>query len=161
VFGSGVGVAGLGITLQNRGKGFVLDPDHPNRLAPGKRPYHTIIPAMIARDGAFRGCLGVVGGFMQPQGQMQILRHLLDHGLGLGEALAAPRLRVLCDRVVGAEAHCEPALLEELRLRGHRITALSPLDAGGAQIIIRDGDELHGASEPRTDGCVLAGAPTV
>jgi gamma-glutamyltranspeptidase / glutathione hydrolase len=153
-FGSGVGVPGLGITLQNRGAGFVLDPRHPNRLAPGKRPYHTIIPAMLAREGAFHGCLGVVGGFMQPQGQMQVLRHVLDDGLGLEEALAAPRLRFLGGRAVGAEPGYDPALLDGLRARGHEIRPLASADAGGAQAILRDGDRLVGASDPRKDGRV-------
>jgi len=159
-FGSGVGVPGLGITLQNRAAGFVLDPRHPNRLAPGKRPYHTIIPAMVARDGAFDGCLGVVGGFMQPQGQMQVLRHMLDDGRGVGEALAAPRLRFLGGRAVGAEAGCDPALLAGLRARGHELGPLSPAHAGGAQAIFRDGDRLTGASDPRRDGCVGVAPPS-
>jgi gamma-glutamyltranspeptidase/glutathione hydrolase len=154
-FGSGIGVPGLGITLQNRGKGFLLDPEHPNRLAPGKRPYHTIIPAMVGRDGCFHGCVGVVGGFMQPQGQMQILRHLLDHGLGVGAAVAAPRVRFLDRHAVGAEDGFDPEVLDALRARGHEVRPLSNFGAGGAQAILSDGDELHGASDPRKDGCVL------
>ena len=155
-FGSGVGVPGLGITLQNRGRGFVLDEGHPNRLAPGKRPYHTIIPAMLATGGAFRGCLGVVGGFMQPQGQMQILRHLLDHGQPLDAALAQPRVRFLDGRAIGVEPGFDPAVVEQLRARGHETSPLSTYEAGGAQAILREGDELHGASDPRKDGCALA-----
>ena len=155
-FGSGVGVPGLGITLQNRGKGFVLDPEHPNRLAPRKRPYHTIIPAMLARRGAFAGCLGVVGGFMQPQGQMQILRHVVDHGLGIGAALAEPRARFLDGRAVGVEPGFDPAVADGLRARGHELQPLSNFGAGGAQAIVRLGDDLHGASDPRKDGCVLS-----
>jgi gamma-glutamyltranspeptidase/glutathione hydrolase len=154
-FGSGVGVPGLGITLQNRGKGFVLDPEHPNRLAPGKRPYHTIIPGMLGLGSQFYGCVGVVGGFMQPQGQMQILRHLLDHGLGIGEALAAPRVRFLDGRSIGAEPGFDAEVLDGLRARGHEVRELSNFGAGGAQAILRDGDELHGASDPRKDGSVL------
>jgi gamma-glutamyltranspeptidase/glutathione hydrolase len=152
-FGSGIGVPGLGITLQNRGKGFVLDDGHPNRMAPGKRPYHTIIPAMIGAEGAFAGCLGVVGGFMQPQGQMQILRQLFDHDQSIGAALAAPRLRFLGGREIGAEPTVDPTLLRELRDRGHEIRSLSNFGAGGAQAVLRDGDALVGASDPRKDGC--------
>ncbi|HEY6758121.1 MAG TPA: gamma-glutamyltransferase family protein [Baekduia sp.] len=155
-FGSGLGVNGLGITLQNRGKGFVLDPGHPNRLAPGKRPYHTIIPGMLGRGGAFAGCLGVVGGFMQPQGQMQILRHLVDHDMSVGEALAAPRARFLDGRSVGVEPAFDEQVADGLRARGHEIGPLSNFGAGGAQAILRVGAELHGASDPRKDGCVLA-----
>lgn len=156
-FGSGVGVPGLGITLQNRGKGFVLDDGHPNRLAPGKRPYHTIIPAMLVRDGAFAGCLGVVGGFMQPQGQMQILRALLDRGRSVGGALAAPRLRFLDGRAIGAEPGYDAEVLDGLRARGHEIRELSRFGAGGAQAVLVDGDDLCGASDPRKDGRALAG----
>jgi gamma-glutamyltranspeptidase/glutathione hydrolase len=159
-FGSGIGVPGLGITLQNRGKGFVLDDGHPNQLAPGKRPYHTIIPSMLARGGSFGGCLGVVGGFMQPQGQMQILRHLLDHGMSVGEALAAPRARFLDRRSVGVEPGFDPDLIAALQARGHEISTLGSFGAGGAQAILRDGDELVGASDPRKDGCVRAATTT-
>jgi gamma-glutamyltranspeptidase/glutathione hydrolase len=151
-FGSGIGVPGLGITLQNRGKGFVLDDGHPNRLEPGKRPYHTIVPAMLARDGSFAGCLGVVGGFMQPQGQMQIVRHLVDHDLDIAGAVAHPRIRYLDGCDIGAEPGYDPAVLDELRRRGHRVRELSNFGAGGAQAIVRDGDRLHAASDPRKDG---------
>lgn len=155
-FGSGVGVPGLGITLQNRGKGFVLTDGHPNQLAPGKRPYHTIIPAMLATGGRFSGCLGVVGGFMQPQGQMQIIRHLIDHEMTLGEALAAPRLRFLDGVSIGAEPGYDAKLLEQLRARGHEISELSNFGAGGAQAILLENGQLNGASDPRKDGCVLS-----
>lgn len=156
-FGSGVGVPGLGITLQNRGAGFVLDEGHPNRLAPGKRPFHTIIPAMLASQGDFLGCLGVVGDFMQPQGQMQILRHLLDHDLALGAALGAPRARFLDHRAIGLEAGYSSEIRTELQRRGHTIRDLDSSLAGGAQAILRDGSELRGASDPRKDGCALTG----
>jgi gamma-glutamyltranspeptidase/glutathione hydrolase len=159
-FGSGIGVPGLGITLQNRGKGFVLERGHPNQLAPGKRPYHTIIPALLGRDGSFAGCLGVVGGFMQPQGQMQILRHLLDHDMSATEALKAPRVRFLDGRSVGAEPGFDEAVLAELGRRGHEVSTLASFGAGGAQLILRDGDNLDGASDPRKDGCVLAASNT-
>jgi gamma-glutamyltranspeptidase/glutathione hydrolase len=155
-FGSGVGVPGLGITLQNRGKGFLLDPEHPNRLAPGKRPYHTIIPAMLGRGDGFHACLGVVGGFMQPQGQMQILRHVLDHGLGIGAAVAAPRARFLDRHAIGVEGGFDTQVLDDLRARGHEVRPLSNFGAGGAQAIFSDRDVLHGASDPRKDGCVLS-----
>jgi gamma-glutamyltranspeptidase/glutathione hydrolase len=155
-FGSGIGVPRLGITLQNRGKGFVLQEGHPNQLAPGKRPYHTIIPSMLARGGSFLGCLGVVGGFMQPQGQMQILRHLLDHGMSVFEALAAPRVRFLDGREIGAEPGFDEALARELARRGHEVSTLGRFGAGGAQAILRAGDDLVAASDPRKDGCVRA-----
>lgn len=152
-FGAGIGVSGLGITLQNRGKGFVLDEGHPNQLAPGKRPYHTIIPGMLGRDGGFYGCIGCVGGFMQPQGQMQIVRHLIDHGMDIGAALAAPRLRFLDGLEIGAEPAFVAATIAGLESRGHRVRPLSNFGAGGAQAILREGDRLSGASDPRKDGC--------
>jgi gamma-glutamyltranspeptidase / glutathione hydrolase len=154
-FGSGVGVAGAGFCLQNRGAGFALDETHPNRPAPGKRPYHTIIPAMLGRDGAFYGCLGVVGGYMQPQGQMQILRHLLDHEMDIGAAMAAPRVRYLDGLRVGVEPGYDPEVAAELARRGHEVSELPPYSAGGGQAILRVGDELSGASDHRKDGRVL------
>jgi gamma-glutamyltranspeptidase/glutathione hydrolase len=156
-FGSGIAVPGTGILLQNRGSGFVLDAGHPNRAAPGKRPYHTIIPAMLARDDAFAGCLGVVGGFMQPQGQMQVLRHLLDHGMGIQDAIDAPRVRFIAEREIRVEPHYDPAVAEELERRGHVVRELDRFSAGGAQAIVLDGDRLAGGSDPRKDGCAIGG----
>jgi gamma-glutamyltranspeptidase/glutathione hydrolase len=153
-FGAGVGVPGAGIVLQNRGAGFVLDDAHPNRPAPRKRPYHTIIPAMLGRDGAFFGCLGVVGGYMQPQGQMQILRHLLDGDLDLGAAVAAPRVRFIDGLTVGVEDGFDEQVVAGLRRRGHEVGKLPRFGAGGAQAIVRVGDDLTGASDPRKDGRV-------
>jgi gamma-glutamyltranspeptidase/glutathione hydrolase len=110
---------------------------------------------MLGRADAFWGCLGVVGGFMQPQGQMQILRHLLDHGMGLQDALDAPRARVLGDRRIGVEPGYDEGVVQELRRRGHEVGPLDRFSAGGAQAIeLRDG-VLHGASDPRKDGCAL------
>jgi gamma-glutamyltranspeptidase / glutathione hydrolase len=154
-FGSGVGVAGAGICLQNRGAAFVLDEAHPNRPEPGKRPYHTIIPSMLGRGGGFFGCLGVVGGYMQPQGQMQILRHLLDHGMDLGAAMAAPRARYLSGLRIGVEPGFDPGVVADLARRGHEVSELPPFSAGGGQAILRVGDELTGASDHRKDGRVL------
>jgi gamma-glutamyltranspeptidase/glutathione hydrolase len=92
---------------------------------------------------------------MQPQGQMQILRHVLDHRLGIGEALAAPRVRFLDGRAIGVERGFDPGVLDGLRTRGHDVRPLSNFGAGGAQAILRDADELHGASDPRKDGRVV------
>ncbi|MEA2291978.1 MAG: gamma-glutamyltranspeptidase / glutathione hydrolase [Solirubrobacteraceae bacterium] len=154
-FGSGIVASGTGILLQNRGANFTLDETHPNRPAPGKRPYHTIIPAMLGRDGAFAGCLGVVGGFMQPQGQVQIMRNLLDRGLTPQAALDAPRWRLRDGLRVDLEDGFPPEVEEGLALRGHEIGRLAPKDAGGAQLILRDGDGYTGASERRQEGCAL------
>ncbi|MGE2832620.1 gamma-glutamyltransferase family protein [Mycobacterium sp. SMC-4] len=153
-FGSGVCVPGMGVLLHNRGNGFTLHDDHPNRPEPGKRPYHTIIPAMLGDDTGFRGCLGVVGGFMQPQGQVQVLRNVLDRGMSAQQAVDAPRLRVLGGRTVGLEAGFDDASASDLVRRGHRITALPKSECGGAQMIMRTGDELDGGSDRREDGHV-------
>ncbi|MGV0850429.1 gamma-glutamyltransferase family protein [Mycolicibacterium phlei] len=156
-FGSGVAVPGTGMLLQNRGSNFSLVPGHPNQVDGGKRPYHTIIPAMLGRNGTLLGCLGVVGGFMQPQGQMQIIRRLVDDGMGLQEALDAPRVRYLSGRRIAVEDHYEAALHEELVRRGHEVGRLERFSAGGAQaVLVADDGGLVGASDPRKDGCAMA-----
>jgi gamma-glutamyltranspeptidase/glutathione hydrolase len=156
-FGSGIAVPGTGMLLHNRGAGFVLQDGHPNAPAPGKRPYHTIIPAMLGREGTFLACLGVVGGFMQPQGQMQIVRHLLDHGMDVEAAVAAPRARYRGGVRVDVEPGYDEALARELARRGHEIGALDPMEAGGAQAILAVGGAHAGASDPRKGGCALSG----
>jgi gamma-glutamyltranspeptidase/glutathione hydrolase len=84
---------------------------------------------------------------------MQIVRHLVDHDLDIAGAVAHPRIRYLDGRDIGAEPGCDPAVVDELRRRGHRVRELSNFGAGGAQAIVRDGDRLHAASDPRKDGC--------
>lgn len=152
-FGSGIVVDG--ITLQNRAAGFILDDHHRNRPAPGKRPYHTIMPAMIGDGGGFRGCLGVVGGFMQPQGQMQIVRNLIDRGLDPQGAVAAPRWRMSEGRRVSFEPSFDREVVEALAAKGHEIAELGRFEAGGAQMIWQsDNGILSGGTDPRKDGRV-------
>lgn len=151
-FGSGVGAEGTGMVLQNRGAGFVLEDGHPNRPEPGKRPYHTILPAMLGRDGKPWGALGVVGGFMQPQGQVQVLRGILDRGLDPQSAVARPRFRVVGGRRVAFEKEFDPKIVAELRGRGHEPEPLSTFEAGGAQIVLRAEGGFVGGSDPRKDG---------
>lgn len=151
-FGSGIAVPGTGIVMQNRGANFVLDPDHPNCVAPGKRPYHTIIPALLGRNDVFYGCLGVVGGFMQPQAQMQILRRLMDDGASPKEAVDGPRWRYIEGKTVGFEPGFDPAVVSGLARRGHEVKDLGRFEAGGAQLIIKSAEGLTGASDPRKDG---------
>ncbi|HWL91720.1 MAG TPA: gamma-glutamyltransferase family protein [Actinomycetota bacterium] len=153
-FGSGVGVPETGIVLHNRASGFVMDEDHPNRPEPGKRPYHTIIPAMLGRDDSFLGALGVVGGFQQPQGQLQILRGLFEEGLAPQAALDRPRFRSLGGRLVGFEPSFDQKLVHALADRGHEVSELSRFEAGGAQLILLEDGRYVGASDRRKDGHV-------
>lgn len=153
-FGSSVGVPGTGIVLQNRGAGFTLADGHPNRPEPRKRPFHTIIPAMAGRDGRLQGAFGVVGGYMQPQGQAQVLRRLLDEGMEPQAAVDAPRLRVTAGTTVLAEPGYDPRVLAALADRGHDIAPLPRFEAGGAQVVWRTADGFAGGSDPRKDGVV-------
>jgi gamma-glutamyltranspeptidase / glutathione hydrolase len=153
-FGSHVVVPGTGFTLQNRGAGFSLDEHHPNVVAPGKRPYHTIIPGFLTRDGAPVGPFGVMGGHMQPQGHVQVVLSTVDDGLDPQAALDRPRWYWH----TGTEVHLEPGLAEfvdPLRERGHDVT-LSAEGFGYGQAIWRlpEGGYVAG-SEPRADGCAV------
>jgi gamma-glutamyltranspeptidase / glutathione hydrolase len=151
-FGSGIAVPGTGLVLHNRASGFRLDDQHPNRPAPRKRPYHTIIPAMLGRGTQFAGCLGVVGGFMQTQGQVQVLRNLVDRGMTPQQACDAPRFRVYRGRQVALEAGYPQDRADGLAARGHEITELDRFERGGAQLILRNDDGFQGGSDARKDG---------
>ncbi len=161
-FGSGMVVPGTGIVLHNRGSLFSLDPNHPNALAPGKRPYHTIIPAMATVDGELYLSYGVMGAFMQPQGHLQVLSNLVDHGMEPQPALNALRFMVSQDSVA-LEEGVSPEVVRGLERRGHHIQVIAgPARGiaggfGGAQLIQRDRDTgvLWGASEPRKDGAAV------
>lgn len=160
-FGTGFVPPGAGFTLQNRGHNFSLDPAHPNALAPGKRPYHTIIPAMLTRQGDLLGPFGVMGGFMQPQGHVQVAVALLTDGLHPQAAL--DRLRFCLEPETGAVALEEglPAdLVAGLAERGHPLRpgvgGLARAQFGRGQIIWRDeAGTLWGGSDPRADGLAL------
>jgi gamma-glutamyltranspeptidase/glutathione hydrolase len=154
-FGSRVGAPGTGIALQNRGAGFTLEPGHPNRLAPGRRPFHTIIPGVLIRDGGLLGPFGVMGGHMQAQGHLQFVTGVVDRGLDPQEALDAARFR--CDPDAGGWGLAlEPGLrsvADNLRGRGHRVGLdPDPSGFGGGQAILLQGDALAGGSDPRKDG---------
>jgi gamma-glutamyltranspeptidase/glutathione hydrolase len=153
-FGSGVVAGETGILLQNRGALFTLDSQHPNCLEPHKRPYHTIIPAMAFRAEKPYLSFGVVGGFMQPQGHVQLLCNLIDFGMDLQGAIEAPRVRYLDGRRVALEGGIPDAAREELRRRGHEIIT-GAQNFGGAQAILIDPETgaLAGGSDPRKDGC--------
>ncbi|MFQ5997283.1 MAG: gamma-glutamyltransferase, partial [Dehalococcoidales bacterium] len=124
-FGSGIVVGGTGICLQNRGALFSLEPGHPNRIEPHKKPYHTIIPAMVFKDDDLFLTFGVMGGFMQPQGQVQVLLNIIDFGMGVQTALDAPRFRYYqINDECAFEPGFPPSVLQELTDKGHQIVKL-------------------------------------
>ncbi|KQO66410.1 gamma-glutamyltransferase [Methylobacterium sp. Leaf94] len=159
-FGSGVVVPEWGLSLQNRGYGFVLDPSSPNVVAPGKRPFHTIIPGFLTQGGAPVMSFGVMGGNMQPQGHLQTLVRMIDHGQNPQAACDAPRWRFNAGLEINAEATMPAATLQGLVERGHRVDVIqdSYQDFGAGQFIWRMGDAgtegYVGASDPRRDGQV-------
>ena len=146
-FGSGVVPPGTGIALQNRAAGFVEDDGHPNRLAPGKRPFHTIIPGMLLEGGSLLGPFGVMGGAMQPQGHMQLVLRLVDHGDDPQAALDAPRWRV----GAGREVELEPGLWEAAA-RARRARARRPARDDPAPVRRRPGDPARGRRARRRLG---------
>ena len=163
-FGTGIVPKGFGFTLQNRGHNFSLDPTHPNRLEPRKRPYHTIIPAMVTReDGSLYASYGVMGGFMQPQGHVQVLSALVDHGLDPQSALDQPRFCIDVEESGGRVALEEgiPAnIISDLEKMGHPVYGVTGYDRslfGRGQVILRDSETgvLSAGSDPRADGCAM------
>ena len=163
-FGSGVGVGDTGVVLQSRGSGFSLDADHRNAIAPGKRPFHTIIPGMLMRDGSPTLAFGVMGGDVQPQGHLAVVSNLVDWGLNPQEALDRARFRYLAGDSVRIETPAAPAseggsIGAALAARGHRVEASIPVEAGffgGGQAIGRLPNGVFvGASDRRKDGCAL------
>src|SRR5215213_2613075 len=163
-FGTGIVPKGFGFTLQNRGHNFSLDPNHPNRLEPRKRPYHTIIPAIVTRDnGSLYASYGVMGGFMQPQGHVQVLSALVDSGLDPQSALDLPRFCIDAEESGGRVALEEgiPAdVISDLEKMGHPLYSVSGYDRslfGRGQVILRDVETgvLCAGSDPRADGCAM------
>ncbi|MEO3776268.1 gamma-glutamyltransferase family protein [Micromonospora sp. B11E3] len=158
-FGSHVVVPGHGFALQNRGLGFRVDPGHPNAVGPARRPYHTIIPGFLTRDGEPIGPFGVMGGHMQPQGHVQLVSATLDGRLDPQAALGAPRWYWHAGRslLVEPELAAEPSLVAGLRARGHEITvADEPAVFGYGQALWRSpaGGYVAG-TEPRVDGAAV------
>ncbi len=153
-FGSGIVIPGHGIALQNRGMNFAIDPAHVNVLAPHKRTYHTIIPGFLTRNGRAVGPFGVMGGFMQPQGHLQVVTNALDFHMNPQEILDAPRWQWTGGMHFDAEPGLPLAVIEELRSRGHRITVSDDMSLfGRGEIIWRTEDGiLCGATESRADG---------
>ncbi len=158
-FGSGVVVPEYGLSMQNRGYNFTLEPGHPNELKPGKRPYHTIMPGFLSRDdGKPLGPFGVMGGFMQPQGHVQMVVNTIDYQMNPQTALDAPRWSWSHDRAVRVEPTLPVHLMSGLGKRGHDIS-VGPDGSGfgRGQIIWRRADGVYEAgSDSRTDGQVAA-----
>jgi len=162
--GSGMTPDGCGFILQDRGELFSLEDGHPNVYAPGKRPFHTIIPAFVTRDGKPWLSFGVMGGAMQPQGHVQIVVNLVDFGMNLQEAGDAPRARhdgssePTGERMTdGGEVVLElgfsPEVIKALQAWGHKVTVANDGDFGGYQAILRNDKGVYfGASEARKDG---------
>jgi gamma-glutamyltranspeptidase/glutathione hydrolase len=167
-FGSGLAPADLGFAIQNRANLFALDEQHANRLEPGKRPFHTIIPAMVTRNGQPFFTFGVMGGDMQPQGHVQILVNLIDFGMNVQAAGEAPRIehvgsatpRGEAEKANGGTVRAEPGIPEEvvaeLQRRGHVVERVK-VNGGGFQGILIDPKTgvLHGGSEARKDGAAV------
>jgi gamma-glutamyltranspeptidase/glutathione hydrolase len=153
-FGSGVVVPGTGISLQNRGFGFSLKEGHANIVAPRKRPFHTIIPGFLTKDGKPLMSFGVMGGSMQAQGHMQVVSRMVDHGQNPQAASDAPRWRVDTGIKVGIEHGVAADTVNELRARGHDMPQADrwSTDFGRAQLIHIMEDGYFAASERRTDG---------
>jgi gamma-glutamyltranspeptidase/glutathione hydrolase len=154
-FGSGLVAGDTGIALQNRGWSFSLDPDHPNRIEPGKRPFHTLIPAIARFDADDWAAFGVMGGYMQPQGHVQVLSNLIDYEMPLQRALDEPRWRYREDGSLALEGRFDGNLATKLVRKGHDVTTMIPAKFGGAQIVRHRDGVLAGATEPRKDGTVV------
>ena len=155
-FGSGVVIPGTAISLQNRGANFSLDESSDNCLQRGKRSYHTIIPGFLAKDGQPIGPFGVMGGFMQPQGHVQVVVNTVDYGMNPQDCLDAPRFQWQGGKKIQLEQEVPAAVAEELRRRGHEVEVVSDRIAmGRGQIIWRRSDgTLVGGTEPRSDGAI-------
>ena len=154
-FGSGVVVPGTGISLQNRGSCFVFDQGHPNQVGPSKRPYQTIIPGFLTKDGQPVMSFGVMGGTMQPQGHVQVVTRIADYHQNPQTASDGPRFRIVQGMDINVEGGFAPSVLEELIKRGHKITELKEgyMDFGSAQLIWKmDDGGYFAASDPRRDG---------
>lgn len=155
-FGSGLVVPGTGIALHNRGNNFNVKKDHCNCVGPGKKPYHTIIPGFMSKDGEAIGPFGVMGGFMQPQGHVQLVTSLVDFHLNPQDALDAPRWQWIKDRTISVEQCFPNHIAQSLMEKGHDI--VSQVDSGSfgrGQIIWRNEDGvLCGGTESRADGYI-------
>jgi gamma-glutamyltranspeptidase/glutathione hydrolase len=154
-FGSGIVTAKTGIVLHNRGKGFVCDPKHPNCIAPGKRPMHTLVPAMVLKAGKPHMVFGVMGAHFQPMGHAYIMTNMFHYGMDPQAAIDTPRVFFDGDTVLAEESVPAP-VIAGLRQLGHRV-ATRTMPWGGAQAVVidRENGVLVGASDHRKDGLAL------
>ena len=158
-FGSGIVVPGTGFALHNRGAGFSLTPGLPNTAAPGKRPFHTLIPAFVTRSENGREqpymSFGLMGGGMQAQGHVQFLLNHLVFGMDLQEAIDAPRFRHLDGLRVAIETPVGDTVRAALTAMGHQLVDEGPVSFGGAQAIVRLPKGFAAGSDPRKDGMAV------
>ena len=155
-FGSGIVIPGTGISLHNRGCNFSTDPSHENCFAPGKKPYHTIIPGFLTKEGSAVGPFGVMGAFMQPQGHVQVVMNTLDFHMNPQDSLDAPRWQWIKEKHIEVEQGFPPSAIEGLLNKGHNIS-INPdsTSFGRGQIIWKDENgTLVGGTEPRADGAI-------
>ena len=155
-FGSGVVIPGTGILLQNRGANFSMKPNHPNLVGPRKRPFNTIIPGFLTKDGQPIGPMGVMGGFMQPQGHMQITMNMIDFGMNPQTALDAPRWFWQREKEVRMESTWPESVREALIARGHDVSPNSAFYGRGAIIVRTENGVLIGGTESRGGGAIAA-----
>ena len=153
-FGSGVVIPGTGFALQNRGAGFTLEDGHPNRVAPGKRPFHTLIPGFITQDGEPWAAFGVMGGSMQPQGHVQVFLNMAEFGMDPQAAIDAARFRHRGGPRVSIE-NITPELRAGLEALGHEIVPWETTSYGGGQMVVRLDRGWAGASDARKDGLAI------
>ncbi len=154
-FGSGIVIPETGISLQNRGAGFVLQNGHPNQVCGGKRPFHTIIPAFLTTNGKPFMSFGVMGEYMQAQGHAQMVIRICDYGLNPQAASDAPRWRVGGDNLISIEDGISAQVRNELAKRGHQLQdndTDTPFSMGGAQLILKTEEGYIGGSDHRKDG---------
>ncbi len=152
-FGSGVVIRGTGIAMQNRGAGFTLESNHVNEVGPAKRPFHTIIPGFVTRDGVPELAFGVMGGHMQHQGHVQMISRIFDHDENPQAASDAPRWYVSPNFEIFLEQGFPNSTVESLRKLGHKVKLSQDIDLfGGAQLILRLDDGYAGASDHRKEG---------
>ena len=156
-FGSGVVMPDTGISFNDRAENFRFDENHANALLGGKRPYHTIIPAFLSKDGEAVGPFGIMGGFMQPQAHMQVVQNLIDYGMNPQQALDAPRWQWIGGKKVEMEQDWSNAIVNRLLAKGHQMLVQpNPYHMGRGQMILRmPNGALCGGTEKRTDGQIM------